>query len=126
MPGYTRHITYSGYSINIVATSSGAIGVWTSDQPNSIPSFETQSVAPVGTWTDVAVVFDPDVGMFIYMNGILDAFKSIDEARPHTSLYPPYDYMFGSKGGGVYSFDGTLDEIKVFYNSLTITGIFNY
>ena len=117
-----RHITHSEYSINIVATASGTISVWTSGQPNSLRSFRTQSTAPMGTWTHVAVVFDPDVGMFIYMNGILDAFKSINEAFSRSSLYGPRDYVFGGKGTGWYYFEGTLDEIKVFYESLTSAG----
>ena len=117
-----RHITHSEYSINIVATASGTISVWTSGQPNSLRSFGTQSTAPVGTWTHVAVVFDPDVGMFIYMNGSLDAFKSIDEAFSRSSVYGPRDYVFGSKGNGAYPFEGTLDEIKIFYESLTSAG----
>ena len=55
------------------------------------------------------------------MNGSLDAFKSIGEAFSHITPYVHYVYMFGSKGG-VYSFDGILDEIKVFYESFTSTG----
>ena len=120
--GSFGHITHSIYSISIVSVENGVIGVWTSGQPNSIPAFVTQSTAPVGTWTHVVVVFDPDVGMFIYMNGSLDAFKSIDEAVPHESPYGPDDYMFGSKPRGLFPFDGVLDEIKVFYESLTSVG----
>ena len=125
MLGGTRHITHSEHSINIVATSSEAIAVWTLNRPNSI-YISTPSVAPMGTWTHVAVVFDPDVGMSVYMNGRLDAFKSINEAVSRTSPYGPHDYMSGSKANGLYPFDGTLDEIEVFYNSLTSAGEFNY
>ena len=71
---FTKHITHSDYSINI-ATGSGVIKVWTLGQPNIIPGFTTQSVAPVGIWTHVSVVFDPDVGMSIYVNGRLDTFN---------------------------------------------------
>ena len=119
-----RHITHSEHSINIVATTSGAIGVWTRGQPNSLTSLVTQSEILVGTWTYVAVVFNPDVGMFIYMDGRLDVFKSIDEAYPHRTSNGPLDYVFGSKVDGQYPFDGALDEIKVYYKSLTCTGNF--
>ena len=102
LPGYSRHITHSEYSINIVATSSETIGAWTSGQSNSLKGFITQSVAPEGIWTHVAVVFDPDVGMLIYMNGILDAFKSIDEASPRLTSHGPKDYVFGSQANGGY------------------------
>ena len=64
--------------------------------------------------------------MFIYMDGRLDAFKSIDEAFSHTSSHAAKDYVFGSRVNGWYYFDGTFDEIKVFYNSLTSAGKFNY
>ena len=124
LPSYGAHITHGEQSINIQISEHGNVGSWTLDQPNSIPAFSTQSTAPVGTWTHVAVVFDPDVGMFIYMNGRLDALKSIDEAVPHSSVVGPYDYVFGSKISGLYSFNGILDEIKVFYTSLTSTGKF--
>ena len=120
--GNLRHITHSEYSINTVATASECISVWTWGQPNSLRSFSTHSTAPMGTWTHVAVVFDPDVGMSVYMNGRLDAFKSIDEAFSRSILYGPSDYVFGSKANGGYPFEGTLDEIKIFYESLTSAG----
>ena len=122
MHGSFEHITHSIYSITITLDQSGVIAVWTLGQPNSISAFVTHSVAPVGTWTHVAVVFDPDVRMFIYMNGTLDAFKSINEDFLHTSPYGPHDYIFGSKQHGPYPFDGILDEIKVFYDGLSSAG----
>ena len=90
-------------------------------QPNTLRGFETQSVAPVRTWTHVAVVFNPDVGMSVYMDGILDAFKSIDEAVPSNGNIAN-DYVLGSKSHGGYPFEGTLDEIKVFYDLLSRAG----
>ena len=45
LASYTRHITFSEYSINIVAISSGVIGAWTSGQPNTMRDLTTQSVA---------------------------------------------------------------------------------
>ena len=124
--GGTRHITHSEYSINIAVTGSGTIGVWTSGQPNTIPGFGTQSTAPMGTWTHVAVVFDPDVGMSVYMNGRLDAFKSINEAFSASSTHVSYDYVFGSKANGGHPFKRTLDEIKVFYDRLSGAGRESY
>ena len=119
------HITHSEHSINIVATQIRGIGIFTLGQSNSIPSVDTQSKAAVGTWTHVAVVFDPNVGMFVYMDGIPDTLRSTDEAYSHSSPYGRHDYVFGSKIGGLYPFDGTLDEIKVFYDSLTSAGKFD-
>ena len=119
-----RHITHGDFSINIQAKPNGRISVWTYGLPNFFLGFTRQSTVSVGHWTHVTATFDPNVGMFVYMDGILDAFKSIDEAFPHSFPYGPVDYVFGSKTGGEYSFEGTLDEIKIFYDSLTSTGTF--
>ena len=120
------HITHSEYSINILASLNKGISVWTFILPNLFLGIDTQSKAAVGIWSHIAVVYDPETGMFVYMDGILDAFKCIDEASAHVDPYGPHDYVFGSKIGGWYLFDGTLDEIKIFYDSLTSAGKFNY
>ena len=120
------HITHSDFSINIQAKPSGSISVWTFSLPNFFLGFDTQSEAAVGAWSHIAVVIDPEVGMFVYMDGILDAFKSFVEASARGDPYGPHDYLFGSKIHGLYPFDGTLDEIKIFYDSLTSTGKINY
>ena len=120
------HITHSEHSVNILANLNKVISVWTSILPNFYLGFTTQSETAVGTWSHIAVVFDPEAGMFVYMDGILDTFKSIDEASAHRVPYGPHDYVFGNKIGGLYQFDGTLDEIKIFYDSLTSAGKFNY
>ena len=104
------HITHSEHSINILASNAG-MSAWTFILPNLFLGIGTQSKAAVGTWSHIAVVYDPETGMFVYMDGILDTFKSIDEASAHRVPYGPHDYVFGSKTGGWYPFDGTLDEI---------------
>ena len=121
---YGGHITHGDYSINIQAKPNGRITAWTLGQPNSIPDFTTQSTVSVGHWTHVTVMFDPEAGMFVYMDGILDAFRSIDEVFPHTSPYEPSNYVFGSKINGGYAYDGMMDEIKIYYDSLTSAGRF--
>ena len=68
--------------------------------------------------------FDPEAGMFVYMEGTLDTFQSIDEVSTGTSGNEQHDYVVGSEVNGDYFFEGTLDEIKIFYNSLTSTGKF--
>ena len=121
---YGAHITHGDYSINIQATPNGHITAWTRGQPNSLTGFLTQSTLTVGHWTYITVMFDPEAGMFVYMDGILDAFKSIDEAFAHSFPYGPINYVFGSKIDGAYSFNGMLDEIKIYYDSLTSAGRF--
>ena len=119
-----RHITHGDFSINILAYQSGVMSVWTYGLPNSFLGFMTQSTISVGRWSHVAVVFDPEDGMFVYIDGILDIFKFIDEALPHSVPYGTSAYVFGSKINGIHAFDGTLDDIKVFYHSLTSAGRF--
>ena len=119
------HITHGDFSINILAYQSGGVSVWTYGLPNSYLGFVAQSTVSVGHWNHVAVVLDPEAGMFVYMDGILDKFKSIDEASAISISHGSYDYTFGSKINGAHAFDGTLDEIKIFYNSLTSAGIFD-
>ena len=121
---YGAHITHEDYSINIQAMPNGHITAWTRGQPNSLTGFLTQSTLTVGHWTHITVMFDPETGMFVYMDGILDAFKSIDEAFPHIFPYGPSNYVFGSKINGLYAYDGMLDEIKIYYDSLTSAGRF--
>ena len=120
------YIANSDYSISIMASRNEGIRIRTRGLPNSFLGFVTQSTMSVGTWTHVAVVFDTEAGMFVYMDGILDTFKSIVEVSPVPSLNEPHDYVFGSKVNGGYYFEGTLDEIKVFYDSLTSTVKFYY
>ena len=79
---------------------------------------------PVGTWTHITVVYDLRIGVFVYMDGILDAFKYIDEINVTSNPYQPYDYVFGSMHGGQFHFDGIMDEIKIYYDSLTRSGTY--
>ena len=130
-----RHITHGRRSINI-AISNRRIASWAIiqrmhqiervflAQTKRIPSIESKSSVFTDTWIHVAVVYDPDVGLSLYINGVLEAFRSIDEEVPDTNQYGPHDYMFGAKENGGFDFDGTLDEIKVFYETLTKTGMF--
>ena len=126
LPTYGAYITYGDASINIVASRNEGITIWTRGQPNFFLIVSTQSTVSVRIWSHIAVVFDPNVGMFVYMDGMLDVFKSIHEATPLSNPYEPSDYVFGSKINGDYHFEGTLDEIKIFYNSLTSTGKFHH
>ena len=64
------------------------------------------------------------MGLFLYINGSLDAFRSINEANSNTDATDNSDYVFRAKTDTTHPFDGTLDEIKVFYNSLSSAGMF--
>ena len=116
-----RYITHGERSINIAIGQDRRIGSWTTGQTKKIGYISSQSTALVNTWIHVAVVYDLDVGLFLYINGTLEAIKSISEELPHNA-YGIHDYDFGGKNNADYDFDGTLDEIKVFYETLTKTG----
>ena len=120
LSGVFQHISDSkNFRSLIIATDSGAIKVWT----RGLVSIRSES-ATAGTWTHVLAVFNPNMGMFLYINGSLDAFRSIREATSNTGATDNSDYVFGAKTDTTYPFDGTLDEIKVFYSSLSSGGMF--
>ena len=87
--GIFEHITHSEYSINIASkrqmepSEHGRLV----NPTLSLVSLGTIRRPNVGTWTHVAVVFDPDAGMFIYMDGILDAFKSVSMRLFHIVVH---------------------------------------
>ena len=118
----THHVTHGQRSINIILNMEGGITSWAWGQTKEIPFIKSQSRVFVDTWTHIAVAYDPEAGLFLYVNGTLEAFRSISEAKPQSLNFQPY--AFGSKANGLYPIDGTLDEIKVFYESLTGTGRF--
>ena len=124
MHGSFGHITHSIYSISVVSVESGVIGVWTSGQLNSISAFVTQSTTPVGTWTHVAVVFDPDVGMFYLHETAHTGCVQIHRRGCSTQKVRTVlmTMCLVVSRDGLYPFDGVLDEIKVFYESLTSVG----
>ena len=115
-----RHITHGERSINILLSRNHLIETWAWGKTKEITSIKSQSRVFANTWTNIIVVYDPEAGLSLYVNGTLEAFRSISESRPHTRNRQ-HNYVFGSKANGGFSFDGTLDEIKVFYESLTDT-----
>ena len=83
---------------------------------------QSKSTVQLGKWTHVTVVYNPRVGLLIYIDGVLEAIKPIDQITLK-SADGATDYAFGSAYNGQYYFEGTLDEIKIFYNKLYNTGI---
>ena len=82
IPEELKHISHSRHSINI-ATNGGLIRVWTNGPSTTLHSIGSQSMT-VGTRTHVFAVFSPDVGLFLYINGRLDAFSSIYEENSNS------------------------------------------
>ena len=108
----SRHVTHGERSINIVVDAHGVVASWVWGQTKTIPYITSQSRVFVHTWTHIVVVYDPEVGLFLYINGTLEAFRSVDEEEPRNRNFQ--QYTFGSKNNGWYPIDGTLDEIKIF------------
>ena len=110
----------NGHSIRIGLPLQNTILVWIIFTELHLQS---KSTVPLGTWTHITVVYDPGIGMFVYMDGILEAFKSIDEINVTSNPHQPYDYVFGSMHGGLFHFDGIMDEIKI-CDSLSSAGTY--
>ena len=116
------HITHGERSINIAFREYHLIETWALGQTKVISSIISQSRVFVNNWIHIIVVYDPEVGLSLYLNGILEGFISIDEEIPDNRDFQ--QYSFGSKINRRYPIDGILDEIKVFYESLTSSGEF--
>ena len=77
----------NGHSISIGLPLQNTILVWIIFTE---PHLQSKSTVPVGTWMHITVVYDPRIGMFLYMDGILEAFKSIDEINVASNPYQSY------------------------------------
>ena len=119
---YKRKVTHCGRSINIIIDGNNRIRTWAWGRAKEIPPIASHSKVFLNTWIHIVVVYDPDVGLSVYMNGILEAIRSISKQFTHYGYFD--QYTFGSRADGWYPFDGTLDEIKIFYDSLTSAGEF--
>ena len=121
--GYGPHVAHGQRSINIVhKLDDRGVRTWAWGQTKEISPISSKSRAFLHTWTHVAVVYDPEVGLSPFLNGTLEAFRSVNEEVPHNRNFQ--QYTFGSKTNGGFPFNGTLDEIKIFYDSLTSTSRF--
>ena len=115
-------IAHSGtaHSVSFRLSDRSTIEAWTTGPL----VLQSKSTVPVGTWTHVTVLYDPGLGLLIYLDGILEAIQSTVETNLESNSATISDYVFGSKANGQYPFDGTLDEIKIFYDILSSAGRF--
>ena len=123
------HLTFSpSNSINIKYNGDQTMHMWV--EWNSSPfkildNIASKSAVELDTWTHVAAVYNHNIGGFIYLNGIMERFKSISESENGSNPADSSVLYFGGKEGH-YHFYGILDEIKLFYQHLSSSGkIFN-
>jgi len=75
-------------------------------------------------WTHLAAVWD-STGMYLYINGILDnSNTTIVSARTNTSSLQVGSISAGASN--VNSFDGSIDEVKIYNKSITASEIQQY
>ena len=122
------HLTFSpSNSINIKLNGDQTMRVWVhwnSFPYNILDNIDSTSAVELNTWTHVAAVYNHNIGGFIYLNGIMETFKSISESEDGNIPADPSVLYFGGKEGH-YHFYGVLDEIKLFYQYLSSSGWFD-
>ena len=114
------HLTYSNtQSINLLVGNRDKLSMWVKWNSSILSGLSIRTIDP-DSWTHVAAVFSHNIGLSIYLNGIVDTFKSISESRHRNNsatTADTADLLFGSKFGQ-YNYNGVLDEIKLFYKIL--------
>jgi len=81
---------------------------------------DSTTQVPLNTWTHVVGVFQPGAALRIYINGVLSGSKTT--AVPITQFNPPVNVRIGGRNDG-YSFDGIIDEVRVYDRALTAVEI---
>ena len=96
---------------------------WNSFPFKILDGISSHSTIERNTWTHVAAVYNHNIAGFIYLNGVLEAFKPISEAVLVNGVGTAGTNLFiGGKGGNSHNFNGILDETKFFYRHLTSSG----
>ena len=81
---------------------------------------DSTTQVPLNTWTHVVGVFQPGAALRIYVNGVLSGSRTT--AVPITQFNPPVNVRIGGRTDG-YSFDGIIDEVRVYDRALTAVEI---
>ena len=115
------HLTYSANSINIMHLSTGGIGTYVINNAFILHGAAV-SAAPVNVWTRVAVAYDQKVGLWVYINGVLEGFNPISLANSATAPADNPFYIGSKMGENHHRYAGVLDEIKFFYKGLNSAG----
>lgn len=109
--------TYNGIGFAIVAGKVSG-NIWNSAQYN----ISSNATIPASTWTHVAFTYD-GATKALYINGVLDKAnaQTVDPATPAT--YGTYIGSMGHSAGTVYTFNGKLDDVRLYNRALSASEI---
>lgn len=68
------------------------------------------TIPPKGEWINLAAVYDSKSNISLYYNGVLDGSTPVTTPHPITN----YNIQIGND-----TFDGTIDEVRIYNNALT-------
>ena len=78
------HLTFSQpEGINLQINEHDKLGMWVRWGSSKLYGLTSSSTIVPGAWIHVAAVYNHNIGGFIYLNGILEAFNSISNSVPH-------------------------------------------
>jgi len=85
----------------------------------SDPTSFVSSALSLNTWHHVALVYDNDIGGWLYVNGVMvDTHSGTGGDNSNT-----YNLTIGGKAGGTRLFNGTIDEVRILNISLSAAEI---
>jgi len=111
-----------GWALNTEST-----GVWALQIPydsGTLIALETDpGTVPLGTWTHVAGVYDPNdpsgASMKVYTNGVLAAMRN-DFFVPIQMYNPPtISVAIGARSDGSTRWDGKIDDVRIYARALS-------
>jgi len=105
--GYGMELSYS----NAVTCSLQASGGSNQHVSGSIPS--------LGSWHHGVCVFDRDDEVRVFLDGALVATSTYASGNTGSVSTNSYTFRVGQFGGGGWSFDGSIDEIRVYNQALS-------
>ena len=116
------HITFAANSISLIYLGSGRILPSIYNDPYRYHNTLGVTVMPLGTWTHIAVVYDQRSGLWLYINGTEESFKSKDAAYSYTAGTNNPFYIGTKASQNFHRYNGAVDEIKFFYKGLSSAG----
>jgi hypothetical protein len=109
------------YMFSLLSDGKIALTVAQGVTPEEAQTIVSTGPAPVDRWTHVAATFDRGA-LKLYMNGVLNTgLVSKVVTRAYAPRYSNGDVKIGGpgRGGTPYSFDGAIDEVRIYNRSLT-------
>src|SRR5262249_16174565 len=98
--------TLRGWSLNVENTNVFEFSV-AGPQGATWSLVDSTTSVPLTTWTHVVGVFEPGVGLRLYINGVLNNVVTSGVAASQAN--PPVNVRIGERGDG-FHFDGAIDD----------------